>query len=122
MDQEERAALGVRLSTSTLMPLVVSLIKVDNPILSSTDWKSVNIALKTYVAEYWRKVRESTPSINRCQRGEGFLKNVGFKNGRESHRNFATCFKKKGLLKKDSVQQIGHDIASIEEQKTNGSY
>ena len=119
--------------------IVVSLLKIDNPISATTDWKSVEVAMNAHIAGYWRKIRENTPSLSKCQRGGRFLKHVGFQGWKlqcqitvsstckkppnvqssfrtkcpichDSHRNFATCLKTKKLLKRDSVNSLNLEL------------
>ena len=66
------------LNESPLITKVTSLLKVQNPLLETTDWKSIDEALGSHISSYWKSIRESTPYIANNQRGGWFLIKVGF--------------------------------------------
>ena len=53
LDQLEARDLRTYLSSSPLIAKVASTLNVENPLLETTDWKRVDIALKRYGSEHW---------------------------------------------------------------------
>ena len=120
------------LNGSTLVTKVSSFLKIENPLLETTDWKSVEIAIRAHIRSYWKAIRDSTPNIGQNQRGGWFLSEVGFQGWKlhcqttvsihcikpegthnsprtkcpvcyEHHKNFKTCLKQAGYYKKNKV-------------------
>lgn len=124
--------LKAYLNGSTLIAKVSALLRIENPLLETTDWQLIEKAVKTHISAYWREIREKTPNISSNQRGGWFLKDIGFQGWKlhcqtlvsilcnkptnapssartkcpvcnTSHKNFKTCLKNKGLIRKNKI-------------------
>ena len=128
----EKECLANRLSSSTLITKVVSLLKINNPLLQTTDWNEVVKAMKEYTLKFWRDIKSKTPNINAYERGGQVLSKVGFSGWKlqcqvvtsreckkpekapntyrnqcpgchKHHHNFAPCLKKLNCYRKNCI-------------------
>ena len=126
---EEKQALAQRLNNSTLVTKITALLKVENPLLPSTDWNSITTALRLHIQNFWKDIRSKTPYVSSLERGSRILNEVGFQGWKlhtqwtvsrlcpkpdkapdsyrskcpgchTSHKDFSVCLKKLGLRKK----------------------
>ena len=126
---EEKQALAQRLNNSTLVTKITALLKVENPLLPSTDWNSITTALRLHIQNFWKDIRSKTPNVSSLERGSRILNEVGFQGWKlhtqwtvsrlcpkpdkapdsyrskcpgchTSHKDFSVCLKKLGLRKK----------------------
>lgn len=132
LSADDREMLKKRLKDSTLVRKVSQILEIDNPILPTTDWKSIQNAVKLYVSKYWNEIKSQTRMIRRDERGNTFIGNLSFYGWKlkcqmtvsrtctkpqqipdsqrtkcpgchTSHRDFETCLISKGFARKKMV-------------------